>query len=438
MGVQNSAAGFWSAAVARFCLIKHSYSVLSDWRQHGILASRCKYLLSLDLSRLWSALLALLLIASEGALAQQPTEVAFAGFAYSGSASTISTRFPQSQRYEQELTATNTSIGQTLYRMLAATPGGQVKIVSQIESLKGRDSALAVALVIGAETVSVEQFGNVHKLMVLIRGQTMFFDFKSMNVVRAYPISFAYVDLLDHVPSSDEIQARVKLVYLGAADKPGILSRFAQSVAKAQIPTQVPRFLQVTSVQLKPEALDTLPAYIKSEPGAAQTWAADMVSEAISTRAGVPIVPFAKGYAIGNVMSMKVSDGTVYDLKLPQPDYEIKVELSGFRKVKYSEVQGGATAYVYGAYAQMHIEEPLSRKSFLNTSVKNGETRVIPASQRYVDDFPHFYDAINGLFVKLAQNMDGKGDDKWLKSAASAKDIDEQISSTRELIKQCK
>ncbi|WP_354442135.1 hypothetical protein [Ottowia thiooxydans] len=341
-------------------------------------------------------------------------------------------------RYEQELQGTGTSIGQNVLRLLDATPPSHLKIVPQIEALKGRDQALAVALVIGAETISVEQFGNMHKLMVLVRGQTMFFDFKSMNVVRAYPISFAYIDLLDHAPTADEVQTRVKLVYQGTGEKAGMLARFSQSIAKAQIPAGVPRFLQVASVQLTPEAMEVLPSYIKSEPGAAETWAADLVSEAISTRAGVPIVPYAKGYAIGNVMSMRVSDGTVFELKLPKPDYEIKVELSGFRKVKFNEVQGGATSYVYGSYARMQIEEPLSGKAYLNTALKNGETRVIPASQRYVDDFPHFYDAVNGLFVKLAQGMDGKGDEKWLRSAASAKDIDLQIASTRELIKQCK
>lgn len=394
--------------------------------------------LSPEFCRRWLVLIGLWVAFGQGVVAQPLTEVAFAGFAYSGSASTIDARFPQSRRYELGLQAAGTPVGQRLYRMIEALPSSQLKIVPQIDALKGRDDALAVALVIGAETVSVEQFGNVHKLMVLIRGQSMFFDFKSMNVARAYPVSFAYIDLLDHVPSTNEIQERVKLVYEGVADKPGLLSRFVQSVAKAQVPAHVPRFLQVTSVQIKPDSLEAIPAYIKSEPGAAETWAADMVSEAISTRAGVPIVPYAKGYAIGNVMSMRISDGTVYELKLPQPDYEIKVEFSGFRKVKYSEMAGGATTFVYGAYAQMHIEEPLSRKTFLSTALKNGETRVIPASQRYVDDFPHFYDAANGLFVKLAQVMDGQGDEKWLKSAASAKDIDQQILITRELIKQCK
>ncbi len=390
----------------------------------------------------WSwltGLFLLLMAATHAVWAQQPVEVALAGFAYSGSASTIASRFPYSQRYEESRKATGTPIGQGLFRALITATPAHLKIVSQIDELKGRDQAIAVALVIGSETVSREQFGDrMHKLTVLIRGQTMFFDFKSMNVVRAYPISFAYIDLFDHAPSPDEIMARVKLVYEGANEKPGLLARFTNNVAHAEIPAQVPRFLQVTSIAVKPEALDALPPSIKSEPGAAETWAADLVSEALSTRTGVPIVPYAKGYAIGNVMSMRVSDGTVWELKLPKPDYEIIASLNGFKKVKFNEVQGGATSFIYGAYADLRIVEPLSNKVYLNSALKNGETRVIPASQPYVDDFPHYYDAINQLFVKLALAMNGKSDEKWLKSAAAAKDIDQQIAQTKELIKLCK
>ncbi|WP_244216429.1 hypothetical protein [Herbaspirillum rubrisubalbicans] len=382
--------------------------------------------------------LLLLSIMSSFAGAQQPPDVAFAGFAFAGGESTMKARFPYSQRYE----ATQQSAGKTVYQLLMqqlqATPPTHLRITTQLDELKGRDQALAVALVVGNETVSDETFGNVHKLMVVIRAQVMFFDFKSMNVVRSYPVSFAYVDVLDHAAREDEIMARVRLVYEGTGDKPGILARFVNSVAKAQIPAQVTRYLQVVNVRVSPEAQAVIPASLRSEPGAVETWAADLVGEAISTRAGVPIVPYSKGYAIGNVMSLRVSDGTVWQLKLPKPDYEISVDLTNFKKIKFSEVAGGATTYVYGAYGAIRIVEPLGNKVYLDTALKNGETRIIPASQQYVDDFPHFYDALNGMFVKLAQVIDGTGDEKWIKSAAAASAIEQQIVQTKELMKSCK
>jgi hypothetical protein len=371
------------------------------------------------------------------ALAQQPVEVAFAGFAYAGSENTIGSRFPYSKQYAGALAADGRPlIYQQLFGALSAQPSEHLRIVPKIQELKGKDQALAVALVIGSEMVVAERFGARHKLLIVIRGQAMFFDFKTMNVLRAYPLSFAYVDLLSHAPTEEDIRARVRLVYEGASGKPGLLARFASSVTQASIPAHVPRFVQVTSAQVSPEALDALPAYIKSEPGAAQSWLADIVGEAVSTRLGIPIVPYAKGYAVGNVLSMTVMDGDVWSLKLPQPDFEIAAELTGLKKIKFSEVEGGATTYVYGAYAQLRIQDAL--KKGLNTALKNGESRVIPASQNYVDDFPHFYDAINGLFTKAALAIDERADDKWIKSAAATKDIGQQLLQIREFVKQCK
>lgn len=367
------------------------------------------------------------------ALAQSRAEVALAGLAFAGSEQDIAARFPYSQQYAQ---AVGTTLHQRLAAAFKASPPANLTIIDQIENLRGREQALAVALVIGSETVVTEQFGALHKLLVLIRGQAMFFDFKSKTVVRSYPLSFAYVDMLDHAPSADETWDRVRVVFEGAGGKPGLLSRFAGSVAQATIAAHVPRLLQVTTAQIAPEALQFLPEYVRSAPDVAQSWLADIVGEAISTRAGVPVIPHAKGYAVGNVMSMRVSDGSVWNLTLPTPDIEIGVELTGLKKIKFNEVAGGATSYVYGAYASLRIEDAL--KKGMNAALKNGETRVIPASQTYVDDFPHFYDAINGLFTKAALAIDGRGDEKWVKSAAAAKDFGSQLNQAKELIRLCK
>jgi hypothetical protein len=327
-----------------------------------------------------------------------------------------------------------------LKQVLAAVqkaPSEHMKVTTEpLDELKGRDQALVVSLVLNSETVSVEQFGDVRKLFVLIRGQALFFDFKSMTVVRAYPLSFAYIDNFRKDPSEAEIAARIKAVYEGVDGKPGIFGRFAHALATAKVPTQTPRFLQVTQVSFPAEMVGQFPSYLKSAPSVYETWAADMVSEAISSRVGVPIIPYAKGYAIGNVMSMQVMNGDVFNLKLPTPDYVITVDFKGLKKVKYSENAAGAS-FVYGSFADIRIEEPLSRTFFLNTPLKNAEVKVVPASQTQVDDFPAFVDSLNGMFVKLADAVAGKGN-TWVKAAAGAQDIEAQISKTKDLMNLCK
>lgn len=368
--------------------------------------------------------------------ADQPIDVALAGMAFSGDAASLKTRFPYSLGYQASLKAAGRFPAKMLFEAVGPTSTDKLRFVPRLDELKGRDQAVAVALVVGSETISVEKLAGLNKLFVLIRAQALFFDFKSMSVLRAYPISFAQIDVFDRTPTAAEVAERVRGVYEGAGGKPGIFTRFGYALAKASLPAQTSRTLGVSKIVIKPESTSSIPDYLTSSPTVAETWAADLVGEALSTRALVPIVPYAKGYAVGNVMSVSIADGDVYNLKLPKPDYEISVEFTRLVKKKFGESAAGAS-YIYGLVSTMRIEEPVSGKVYLNAELKNGETKLVPATQTYVDDFPAYYDAINGLFVKLSETVAG-GDTKWIKSAAVAPDIDKQIADTRELVKLCK
>lgn len=367
----------------------------------------------------------------------QQTQVALAGLAYSGDAATLEQRFPYSRQYEKQQEQMGTRAYARIEAAIKATPSKQLEITSAlIDELKGRQQALVTSLVVNSETVSIERFGELRKLFVLIRGQALFFDFKTMTVVRAYPLSFAFIDTLDRDPTPAEILARVQNVYEGAVDKPGIFGRYANVLSTASIPTQVPRLLKVTDVALDPGVVETLPTYLKSSPGVAEAWAADLVSEAISTRAGVPLIPYSQGYAMGNVLPMRVSDGTVFNLKLPEPDYAISVQLTGTKKVKFGATAAGES-FIYGTYAKLKIEQPLMGTVYMDTSLKNGETKVVPATQTHVDDFPAFYDSWNGLFTRLATAISSK-DMSWVKAASASSDIDVQILKANNLFALCK
>ncbi|MGC7960621.1 hypothetical protein, partial [Salmonella enterica] len=74
------------------------------------------------------------------------------------------------------------------------------------------------------------------------------------------------VDVLDHPASEDEILSRIALVYEGNGGKAGILGRFVNNMAKAELPAQVSRTLQVVNVQVSPEASGLLPDFLKSAP----------------------------------------------------------------------------------------------------------------------------------------------------------------------------
>jgi hypothetical protein len=384
-----------------------------------------------------AAVFALLTISTLASTALHAATVTLAGFAYSGDSKTISTRFPYTKRLEITQATAGSPLNKQIAQMMAKNKPANFEInQSTLAELKGQDQAVVVALIITGETVSTERFGNIAKLLTQVRAQAMFFDFKSMTVLRAYPFSFSHLDVIDHFPTQAELNDRFQSVYYGAQGKAGIFARFAEAVNLATLPTSVPRFVQVSQVNIGDEAREVLSKQVKGAANEAETFVADVFAESLSSKTGIPMLPFAKGYAIGNAMSMRIADGDVYMLKLPEPDYTITLSVPRFRKIKSAEVAAGAS-YIYGAYSHVIIQEPTSGRLYLDADFKNGEVKLVPASQDTTDDFPAYYDAMKGLYVKLATNLAGTKTD-WLSSATAAPDISQQITSTKELLKSCK
>ncbi|MEY4562736.1 MAG: hypothetical protein RLZZ618_2013, partial [Pseudomonadota bacterium] len=357
-------------------------------------------------------------------------------FSYAGDYQSIKSRFPYTQRLSESLAAQSSSPDKLINQMVSGMKFENFTLQQgELATLKGRDQAIAVSMVMTSETVSYEQIGRAYKLFINLRAQVLFFDFKTMSVLRAYPVTAAYIDLLAEPPSPSLIDERVRTLFLGGP-KPGLLQRFGSQLAAATLPENVPRFLQVNKVTISPEARAELPEALKATPGTAETWLADQLSEMIASRTGVPILPYAKGYAIGNVMAMRFADGTVFNLKIPEADYAFSIDLTGFKRIKSGESVAGAS-YVYGSYMELKLVEPLSNRAYLDAKFKNGEVKMVPAAQVDTDDFPAYSDSIRGLFGKLSNVLAGK-DDPWLKTAATGANLDAQISATKTVLQSCK
>lgn len=381
-------------------------------------------------------LVVLLFTALAATQAAAADSVAFAGFAYAGDAQQIAARFPVTRQVEAELTASGGAPNKAISRSLAARPPANFSLSSDgMASLKHSDQALATALVVTSETISSERFGRLYKVLANVRGQALVFDFKAMTVLRAYPINVTYLDVLDHQPSEREKRDRVKRLLLGG-DKPGLFDRYAQVLSGAKLPSSGTRYLQISQVNVAPEALAQLPEGLKTGSGVAEGWLADMFGEALLDKAGVPILPFTKGYAIGNAMAMRFADGEVFNLKLPEPDYTIQVDLKGFKRVEYGSSAAG-TSYIYAVYSHVKLGEPMSGKQYLDADFKNGEVKAVPVTQSEIDDFPAYADSLRGLFTKLSSSLGGQDSD-WLAAASSGDNVSKQVDVTRGVVKSCK
>jgi hypothetical protein len=116
-------------------------------------------------------------------LSAHATQVYFAGLAYSGDAASIAERFPHTSQYLASLEARKVRVASVIHQKLQETPPKHFEMapLSAQAELKGRDQVISVALVLNNESVSLEQFGSLAKFFVQVRGQALFFDFKSQT-----------------------------------------------------------------------------------------------------------------------------------------------------------------------------------------------------------------------------------------------------------------
>jgi hypothetical protein len=362
------------------------------------------------------------------------TTITYAGLAYTGDAKNIDSRFKYSKRYEARLKDQATDIHSKLRQTVQARSYPFALNMTGNTEIKG-DETLVTTLTITDETISEETFGSVHKLLVQIRAQAMIFDFQSKMLLRAYPLSFAYLDALDHAPSDAEIDDRIAKAYEGVQEKDGIFGRYSNALAQARLPRNDGLFLQITNVTIDADARAAFPEGLSQQQGVAETWLADHLDEALNAYAGVPVVPYSVGYALGNVMQLQLANSN-FNIKFPDPNVEVSVELTGVKRVQYAQNNVG-TSYIYGAFATIKIATQGNAHTTLNASFKNGEVKEVPVTQGYVDDLPAYNDAIRGLFNKLSEELGGK-DTPWLKSATTAPDITAQLVASRGLLQKCK
>ncbi len=364
-------------------------------------------------------------------------DITVAGFSFAGDFKTAKERFPYSYAVFQEFNkgGSERSLSfQILDRMKGVkNPSMEFSTLDAMVNLKN-DQALMSVLVLTGETVSTEGFGTYYKTFVNLRGDVLLFDYKSKNVVRSYPISVVMFDATNAAPSAQEITGFVKNLIV-RDDGNGLITQFTRRMSTATLPSPSTRNIQIKRSEITPEALAFMPEGLRKDPKMVEGMLADAFASILAAKVGVSLLPTSIGHTLGT-MSLRLENGDDIVLKIGEGDYLFDIKLNKFAKIKSGENNLGSS-YVFGAYAAIHFYEPTQNTQFIRTDLKNGEVKVFPAGQLSGEDFPSYEAAIRGLYLKFADALQG-GDLKWINTAASAKDINQQIEVTRNLIKASK
>jgi len=355
-----------------------------------------------------SVLLFVLILAyAPGAFAGESPRVYFAGHAYMAEAASIPTQFPNLQntlggdgsaRFDGELGAT----------ALRFTPDHFDLVIGDLGVVSKVGPALALALAFERETVSHEVVGGDHKVLIEIAAQVLVMDYSSKQLIASYPLIIQHVDVLAQAPTADDLAPMFAQLVTGAES--ALQQAFWEVVQTLRLPSAASRTLRLSQIKLGEKARATLSKYGVQESDFNFRVAQQFGSMLFKNQA-LPILPYGSNQAIGGKMPATFANGDVFQIAIPEADYEVLLTIDGFKKVT-AEQTPIVTVFVYGVFATIEIIEPLARKSFFHAQIRRGEPRKVPVSLVKTDDWASFSETLLSLFNQFTA-VQGKPSRSW-------------------------
>ncbi|MCD4744110.1 MAG: hypothetical protein K8R67_16735 [Desulfobacteraceae bacterium] len=267
-----------------------------------------------------------------------------------------------------------------------------------------KNEGISVAFALDNETIAIERIDSYYKIVIDLGAQALFFDFTDMKVIGCYPIAIQLIDVYDSKPNDDQIRDIIRELFVGNKYKLNIFNEFSKKLEDIKIKPKFQNSIQVTNVIVEERALPFLPEAYKSDIDNCRVFLAQNFSKLLSTNQGISVLPYTKGSAIGKKMAARFSNGDIYNLEIPDSQYNIDLTLRGFKKVKYAENKLG-TSWIYGAYSNLKIYQPLLQKIYIDEKFKNGATKIVPIKQKNIDDWPAFQESLFVLFDKITKEL---------------------------------
>ena len=379
--------------------------------------------------------LAAVVLSTSTVHAAAPDVVYFAGVAFTGDAATSTQAFPH---LSHVLDANGSAqVNASIRQQLQAHPSALALSFDQLGSIKDAGRSVALALAVDRETTSVEHVGDAYKVRLEIAAQLLFFDFKEKQVLGGFPLILDYVDVRENPPSDEGILAGFRGMVLGSSAH-SLPAEFVEALGKTSVPSAATRRLRVASITLADKARQFLATTAPSlDADVLRTQIAQEFGKYLAANQKLAILPYSSNKAIGGSMAARFVEGEAYQLKIPEADYEIALDVAGFKKVEQGH-NSVNSMFVYGSFVDVTIREPVSNHVYFSQRIRQGATKEVPATQTSVDDWAASYESLLLLFNNFTQAASNPAS-PWVKSALpDSPDAKAQLSSLAELVKSCR
>lgn len=263
--------------------------------------------------------------------------------------------------------------------------------------------ALSIVLALDRENVWTTPMRGGFATAYDVSAQLLTFDFTEKKIVGIFPIHIRYFDFVDE-PLSDEDHVAVMRSLVQNPDFPiNLLEEFHDLASQIAPKMSYGGYLRVRDVYLA----DRAKAYL-DEKGfdheAYRTWVAQVLSQALSRRLKMPVLPYTTGHAIGGKIAARFANGQAFSFTLPPADYVIDLRVRGMVKKKLDQTKSRA-AWSFVVGLGVSALEPLSGATYLDANFQKGRVKSVSRSHGATDDWRAFSEAVILLAESFADQV---------------------------------
>ena len=378
--------------------------------------------------------LAMMIVAAAPVSAAPIEKAYFAGFVFLSDDLDIGVRFPNSyQLAKKSASAQNLLFDELAKRVRANMP-------TSFELEFGQSTApgaVTLAFALDWENVSVVKIGDVYKVVIDLHAQILAFDFAEKKVIAAYPVAVQLRDGTKEEPTAEYLIQRVRELYFTDAHGVNIFDEFVSRLKILVIKEKYRNYIQLVNVSLTDRAAKKVAEISPLRERAFKGFVGQHFTKFLSVNQDVAVLPFAKGNKIEKRMSARFADGSVFNFELPEPDYEMEIEYTGFGK-KQLDKNDVWEAWLYVTGYNLKVTEPLSGRQYLNSAFRDSVVgRQVVKETEKPDHWSLYQEAFFTLSTNLTKQISERSSD-WLSKRTKTEDISAQLEVFEGILERCR
>lgn len=355
----------------------------------------------------------LFLLASSATYAAQQT-VYYAGVSFLGDNQYIKSSFPVAMALNKTSPQQpRAALDAAFYELLSQSANLPFTLSPQLGNYKS-GPAVAMTLAIERESVSIESFRDYKKVVAEISAQILFFDFQAMRLLASIPVDIARNDVIGlDKPEAQARTSNLTALYqtLNATDET-LLSLAVGYIERFGLPKEGVIRFKVSDVFFGDKASPIIPKRLQQQ-ALSQVFGQYFTAQ-LAHLSGLNMIPYTKGYAIGNKMAGRMTNGDVYTLTLPEPDYVFSVNISNFKSIEQTH------KHLFASRVKLEAREATNPDPMVDDYFHAAVAKLVSDKQTYIDDWAAYEDALETLLSDIAQQLSAP-QKKWFDSHSQQK-----------------